>query len=182
MRRTDTQSPKSFGNDEDKDNKPVPNYVKKLQELAIRNLKEKYPNFPDYAIPKSKYTDKTANGLTKCVIDYVTFNGYQAERINSTGRQIDKRKKVKDVLGRNRTIGSVKWIKGTGQNGTADISATIKGRSIKIEIKCKATGDNYQSDEQKAYQKKIEQAGGVYVIARTFADFYKWYNHFINRI
>ena len=156
--------------------------IKRLQQLAIQQIKAKYPSFPEKAIPQPKYTDRTANGLTKCIIDFVTFEGYQAERINSTGRQIDQRKTVIDVMGRTRTIGSVKWIKGTGQNGTADISATIKGRSIKIEVKCKATGDNYQSSDQKDYQKKIEQAGGVYVIARTFADFHTWYNHFITRI
>ena len=182
MRKTDTQSPKSLFDNGDKDRKSVSNCIKKLQVLAIEQVKKKHPSFPEHAIPKPKYTDKTANGLTKCIIDYVTFNGYQAERINSTGRQIDKRKTVKDSIGRTRTIGSVKWIKGNSQNGTADISATIKGRAVKIEVKCKATGDNYQSSDQKLYQKKIEQAGGVYVIARTFEDFYNWFNHFISRL
>jgi len=154
--------------------------INKLKEMAFKRLEELYTSVPKYAIPKPKYTDKTSNGLTKCIIDWIELNGYQAERINSTGRQIDKRKTVKDVTGASRTIGSVTWAKGSGQIGTSDISATIKGRSIKIEVKCKATGDNRQSKYQKDYQAKIERAGGIYIIARTFEDFYCWYNEFVS--
>lgn len=150
----------------------------KLKEVAFKHLEALYPTVPRHALPQSRYTDKTSNGLTKCVIDWIELHSYQAERINSMGRQIDNRKMVTDVLGNKRTVGSVKWTKGSGQIGSADISATIKGRSIKIEIKCKATRDNYQSQAQKDYQKKIEQAGGIYIIVRTFEDFYNWYSRF----
>ncbi|MDF4204023.1 hypothetical protein PXD56_13705 [Maribacter sp. SA7] len=152
--------------------------IKILEEKSIQITVAKYPNIPSYAVPKTKYTDKTSNGLTKCVIHWIEYNGFQAERINSTGRQIDNTKIVTDVLGRTRTIGSKIWIKGTGQTGTADISATILGRSVKIEIKCKAKGDNYQSHGQMEYQKKIERSGGIYIIVRTFDDFYNWYLNF----
>jgi len=149
--------------------------IKSLEQLALEIKKQKYPNFP-FPI-KQKYSDNTTNGLTKCVIDYITFRGYHAERINSTGAIKDNRTTSTDVLGNVRTIGSVQWIKGNTQSGTADISATIQGRSIKIEIKCKATGDNIQSEVQKVYQKQIETAGGVYLIIKTFEDFYNWFNH-----
>lgn len=150
----------------------------KLSELAEERLKEQYSSIPDYAIPKKKYTDKTSNGLTKCVVDFVNFNNYQAERINSTGRQINTRKRINYGLGGSGTVRGAKWIKSSSQNGTADISATIKGRSVKIEIKCKATGDKYQSQAQKDYQTKVQQAGGVYIIVRTFEGFYNWYQKF----
>lgn len=153
--------------------------IKILEEKSIQITVAKYPNIPSYAVPKPKYTDKTSNGLTKCVIHWIEFNDFQAERINSTGRQIDNTKTVTDVIGRRRTIGSKKWIKGTGQTGTADISATILGRSVKIEIKCKATGDNVQSTDQKKYQAKIEKSGGIYLLVRTFEQFYQWYLKFI---
>lgn len=156
--------------------------INKLKSLAAKDLEARYPNFPKHAIPKPKYTDRTSNGLTKCIIDWIELNGYQAERINSMGRQIDKRKVSTDVLGNKRIIGSVTWTKGSGQVGSADIASTIKGRSVKIEVKCNATGDHYQSDGQKEYQKKIERAGGVYVIARTFEGFYNWYMKFIYEV
>ncbi len=58
--------------------------------------------------------------------------------------------------------------------GTADISATINGRSVKIEIKMK----DKQSEVQREYQRRIEAAGGVYLIVRSFAEFMTWYNTF----
>jgi hypothetical protein len=148
--------------------------VKNLEQLAFERQKQKHPNFP-FPI-KPTYSDNTTNGLTKCVIDYITFRGFHAERINSTGAVKDNRTTSTDVLGNVRTIGSVQWIKSNTQTGTADVSATIQGRTVKIEIKCKATGDNQQSEAQKEYQKQIENAGGIYLIVRTFEDFYNWFN------
>lgn len=156
-----------------------PDSLKILEKIALDKLKERYPNNPYY--PKATYTDATTNGLTKCVIDYVNFLGYQAERINSTGAIKDGRKTSSDVLGNIRIIGSVHWIKGSGKTGTSDISATIKGRSIKIEIKCEATGDNYQSIGQIEYQKQIERAGGVYIVVRNFTQFYDWFIDFVKK-
>ena len=68
-----------------------------------------------------------------------------------------------------------KWTPGQSTKGTADISATIRGRSVKIEIKWK---NDRQSDVQKEYQASIERAGGVYIIVRTFDDFVEWYEQF----
>lgn len=165
-------------NSKDKKNRYTkPECVKILEQLALDKLKLRYPNNPYLPIPK--YSDATSNALTKCVIDYINFNGFQSERINSTGRQIDNRKTSTDVLGNQRTIGSVKWIKSNTQTGTSDISATIKGRSVKIEIKCAGSGDKYQSEEQKIYQKQIEAAGGIYLIVRNFNQFYEWFHDFV---
>ena len=132
---------------------------------------------PDY-VPKTAYTDKTANGLTKCIVHWINLNGYQAERISTTGRYIDNSKIVTDVLGKKKKIGTGKYIKGSGTNGSADISATIKGRSIKIEVKI---GKDRQSDAQKKYQEMIEKAGGIYFIASDFDDFMMFYKGIIEQ-
>ena len=126
---------------------------------------------PDYVV-KTKFLDKTANGLTKAIIAWINLNGYQAERISTTGRYVDNSKIVTDVLGNQKKIGSGKYIKGTGTNGSADISATIKGKSIKIEVKI---GKDKQSEAQIKYQQMIERAGGIYFIAKNFDDFYDFY-------
>jgi hypothetical protein len=78
-----------------------------------------------------------------------------------------------------RTDGKVigiTWTKSTSTPGSADISATIKGRSVKIEVKI---GKDRQSEAQKRYQDAIESAGGVYIIARDFDSFVEWYDQFI---
>lgn len=147
-----------------------------LKVLKLAKLKEQYPSLPDHAIPAPKYTDNSANALTKCVIDFLNMSGYQAERINTMGRMIDNRRTYTDVIGRQKTIGSTKYIPTTGTKGSADISATINGRSVKIEVK---HGKDRQSKEQKAYQEQVERAGGTYYIARDFQSFFDWYQQFV---
>lgn len=143
--------------------------IKELKKLAMEHELKKYPDNPYPCI--RKYTDKTANGLTKCIIDYVRFIGGQAERINTMGRPIDNRREVVDVIGRRRVIGSITWIPSTSTKGSADISITYKGRSIKVEVK---VGADRQSEAQKKYQRSVESAGGVYFIARDFKSFYEF--------
>lgn len=120
-----------------------------------------------------KYRDDTANGLTKLIIDHIKLNGGQAERNNTMGVPIDRRRQVTDVLGHSRTIGSIEWRKGGGTVGSADISATIRSKSVKIEVKI---GNDRQSPAQREYQQAVEQAGGLYYIAKDFTSFVQWYH------
>ena len=110
-------------------------------------------------IPVPTRDDSTANGLTKCIIEFIRLNGGQAERISITGRPMN-------------TPSGLKWGATHMTRGTADISATIQGRSVKIEVKA---GRDTQSVKQKEYQASIERAGGLYYVARNFTDFVAWY-------
>lgn len=145
--------------------------IKVLQELKYHDSCSKTKMPPQY-VAKVTYTDKTANGLTKCIVDWINLNGYQAERISTTGRWIDNSKIVTDVLGNSKRIGSGKYIKGSGTKGSADISATIRGKSIKIEVKI---GADRQSESQLKYQQDVERAGGIYFIAKDFDSFIEFY-------
>lgn len=152
------------------------NWQKQLKELKYSHLERTAPAFFSASGGRSMklkpYSDKTANGLTRCIIDFLTFSGWQAERITNTGRMIDRRRTYTDVLGHKKQIGSMEWVKGTGTAGTADISATIAGRSVKIEVKI---GRDRQSTAQSIYQKKIEASGGIYFIATNMQDFLERY-------
>lgn len=150
-----------------------PQAVKELEELADIENQRKHPHTPAKYLAKSKYRDDTANGLTRCIIDWIKLSGGQAERVNTTGIPIDKRRSVTDVLGHTRTIGSIEWRTGGGTKGSADISATIRGRSVKIEVK---VGRDRQSPAQREYQRQVEQSGGLYYIARNFTDFLHFYH------
>lgn len=147
-----------------------------LKALKLADTKLRYPNVPEYGLPKTEYNERSSNGLTRCIIDFLNLSGHQAERINTMGRMLDYRKTYTDVIGRTKTIGSTKYIPTTGTKGSADISATIAGRSVKIEVKY---GKDRQSKDQKAYQEQIEKAGGIYFIAKNFDDFFAWYEKFI---
>jgi hypothetical protein len=151
----------------------------KLNALMMEQLKQKFPNMPEAYIPKTDWTDNSANALTKCVIAWIQFNGGQAERISSQGqyREGAKIQVGSGIMAHTKQLPG-KWTPGQSTKGTADISATIRGRSVKIEIKQK----DKQSEAQKQYQQAIENAGGVYIIVRNFDDFVIWYNDFISKI
>jgi len=147
----------------------------KLNALMMEQLKQKYPNMPEAYIPKTDWKDNSANALTKCVIAWIQFMGGQAERISSQG-QYREGKKIPVGTGSLAHTKQLpgKWTPGQSTKGTADISATIRGRSVKIEIKQK----DKQSEAQKQYQASIERAGGVYIIVRDFDSFVEWYQSF----
>ena len=147
----------------------------KLNALMMESLKLKYPNMPEAYIPKTDWNDNSANGLTKCVIAWIQFMGGQDERISSQGqyREGAKIQVGSGIMAHTKQLPG-KWTPGQSTKGTADISATIRGRSVKIEIKQK----DKQSEAQKQYQAAIERAGGVYIIVRDFDSFVEWYERF----
>ena len=145
-----------------------------LKELSILDWETRCKTTsmrPDY-VPKEVFSDKTANKLTKAVITFLRLKGCQAERVANSGRYIDESKIVTDVLGNKRKIGTGKYIKGSGVNGTADIASTIPvtinnvkvGIKVAWEVKMK----DKQSEAQKIYQTSVEQAGGFYFIIHNF--------------
>jgi hypothetical protein len=148
---------------------------KRIQILEWQYLREKHPMVPEHCLAKSVWSDKTANGLTKMVVSFIQMSGYQAERINTMGT-FRAAKKYTDLDGVTRTAGRGSWTRSGSTPGSADISATINGKSVKIEIKI---GADRQSDAQKAYQQAIEKAGGTYLIVKNFDQFIEWYDVFM---
>jgi len=144
-----------------------------LEAMANEAARRKYPLTPPQYLAPRVYSEKCTNSVTKAIIDFLRLSGNFAERVNTTGLPVDRRKTFTDVLGNQRTIGRIEWRRSTSEKGSADIHATIGGRFVAIEVKF---GNDKQSEHQKAYQQKVEAAGGVYVIAKTFEGFFKWYN------
>ena len=149
----------------------------RIQALEWTYLKTKHPSVPEHCLAKTAWSDKNANGLTKMIVSFIQMSGYQAERINTMGTY-RAAKKYTNLDGVTRTVGKGSYTKSGSTPGSADISATINGRSVKIEIKI---GSDRQSDAQKAYEKAIVQAGGWYLICKNFDDFIDWYDTFIEK-
>lgn len=147
-----------------------------LAQLEVEDRHRKYPSMPKNYIIPTKWSDKTANGLTACVVKFIEYSGFQAERINNLGRRVDNTKEVTDVLGIRRVIGSVEYQKGSGTKGTSDVKSIIKGRSVSWEIKI---GADRQSQAQKDYQAAVERAGGYYFVVRSFDDFFEKYSNLL---
>jgi hypothetical protein len=104
-----------------------------------------------YTTPPVPVVTKS-NGLTTFIINFLNWSGYRATRINTMGRQING-----------------KFIPSATRKGTADISATIKGRSVMIEIK---VGKDKPRPEQLTEQQRERQAGGIYEFVHTPEEFF----------
>ena len=149
-----------------------------LSEKKLKELRERYPHTTAFD-HQAKFSDKSEKNLEDCILQFAKFEGFQAERIKVKPNRIDKRQTVTDCIGRMKVIGSITWTKSSMQAGSADMSLTIKGRSVKAEIKM--PGD-HQKPNQKLYQQQVEAAGGEYWIVTSFQSFFDRYHKFIKNL
>ena len=136
---------------------------------AIRLLKDavkssklaKYPNIPDYAVTVPHYEDSTANGLSKCIIDFLNSQDHcYCGRISNEG------------VMRTNQYGKSFRVKSSMQNGIFDLDAVIYGRAVKIEIKI---GNDKMSQAQHDYKRQIENALGYCLIVKNLQEFMDWF-------
>lgn len=99
---------------------------------------------------------RKANGLTQTVLKFLLWNGHRATRVSSSGRMIKGR-----------------YIPGTTRKGAADLSSTIKGRSVMWEVK---VGSDRASPEQLREQELERKAGGEYYFIKSFEQFLTIYD------
>ena len=133
-----------------------------LLKLRHKYYLNKYQAARDFGVPNAKpYKDGSANTLTRSIIDWITFSGFSATRINVQG-QIRK-----------KADGSFFRTPSTTRKGTADIHAIVRGKHISIEIKI---GKDRMSTHQHEEKLRVENAGGIYFIAtdmESFVNFFK---------
>lgn len=133
-----------------------PEAIKDLENLAQREAEHRYPDTPPHLLAPRRYRDDTANALTRCIVDYIRFNGGSAFRINSQG-QYDP--------------GLKRWRHSGQRKGLPDIQATINGQSVHIEVKI---GRDRLSEYQVQVKNEIEASGGLYFVAKDFTTFKTW--------
>lgn len=140
----------------------IPEWKKRLHQLREQYLKEKFPaTANDHGVPLPKpYKDNTANGLQRCIRDFLVYSGHDCQRHNVQGQL----RKIKGVM---------KYTKSSSRKGSADQFAIIAGRHISIETKI---GKDTVKEEQHAEKQRIERAGGIYIIARNMENFLSWYD------
>lgn len=96
------------------------------------------------------------NDIQRQILDYLTIKRVFHYRNNSGGM-------TKIYNGR-------KMFMRFGEVGSPDIVCVINGQYVGIEVK-KPGGK--QSDNQKMFQEKLEQAGGKYILAYSLDDIIK---------
>jgi len=132
----------------------IPKNLKELAKLANQLNAEKHPDIPPHVLVRKKFSDTTANELTKTIIwDMYHVREGVAYRINN-GAVYDRKKGV--------------YRKGVQRRGIPDIIGIINGRFFGIEVKI---GKDRQSADQKEIEKEIGDAGGVYFIAKSYDDY-----------
>ncbi len=140
-----------------------------LKEFTTAYYDKRYKSstVPAHAQPRKPFHENSANELTKTVLAYFEFKGIKAWRQASEGRFI-RGKEYTDWAGRPREEKGTFIPRSKAAKGIGDICA-LTPRFTSIEIKY---GKDRQSDDQKKFQKEIENSGGIYMIVRTWEDFY----------
>jgi hypothetical protein len=110
---------------------------------------------------KTKVPKQDTNGLQQTILKFLLWNGHRASRISSAGRYVAKIQK---------------WIPGPTRSGSADISATIKGRSVMLEAKVDL---DTPGPDQLREQELERRAGGVYEFVKSFEQFLVFYDELI---
>jgi hypothetical protein len=147
-----------------------------LQALERAHQRIAYPNMPEHALAGTNWQDNSANALTKSIVGFLNLSGHFAERINTMGTYRAGRK---IAVGEGHRMTPGKYVPTTGVKGSADISCTINGKSVKIEVKY---AKDRMSEAQKEYAQRTEAAGGIYYIARDFDSFKEWYDELIKTL
>lgn len=142
-----------------------------LRQLATAYSEMKYRDstVPAHCRPSHSFSEKSANDLTKAVLGWFEVKGIKAMRQSTEGRYLPG-STVENVIGQKITQKG-KWIPRSKQGiGQGDIRVLLPphGRTMEIEIKY---GKDRQSDAQKKYQEELEQAGGIYLIVKSWDGF-----------
>lgn len=127
---------------------PPPKQTRFKASTALQWLRERTGN--------SKLEDRTAPGITKCVISYITLLSGYASEIDNRGFW----NKELQLFTKSKT-----------ENGFPDIAIVLNGRFIGAEIK--AARDRMFKDQYKVAA-KIRAAKGFYVEVRDFEGFYEF--------
>ena len=112
-----------------------------------------------------------ATHLEKAITEYLKMLGHSASKVSTTGIYRDNTETYVNSMGQTRVKGSGTWTKGSARKGFSDVDAVVYGLSLKIEVKF-SKGDSL-SKEQKKFRDEVLGAGGFYILAKPFDQFYK---------
>lgn len=144
------------------------------QRYTAAHLKHQQDNYPasflDFGPLKTIIPDtKRSNGLTRFILNYLTWQGHRATRISSAGRLITAPQRQPSGV----SLMTRRFIPGPTRRGAADISSTIRGRSVMWEVK---VGADKPSEYQLREQELERRAGGEYFFVHTADEFFQQYD------
>lgn len=149
------------------------------QQAHQKNFQEQYPSaWKDGHYCPPKYPDiKTTNGITKVIVDFLTWSGHYCNRINVSGRMIGGITKTESGA----TFDDRKWITSSTKRGTSDLMSSIAGKMVCIEVKNAATKDKIRENQIKE-RARVEKSGAVYIVVRNIDEFFTWYYSYTKQL
>lgn len=156
---------------------PDPSWKIPYQQAHEKWFAKEYPHgYKDGNYIEPNYPDpRTTNGITAIVINHLKHCGHYSNRQNVQGRQIGGITKTASGA----TFDDRKWIKSSTRKGASDIVAAINGRMIAIEVKNANTKDTMR-DNQVKEQKRVQDAGALYVVITSVTEFFSWYQNYLD--
>lgn len=132
---------------------------------------KEYPaSYNDFGALATNYPDiRKSNGLTRMILYFLKWEGWRATRVSSAGRLVTKSEKMPSGI----SLQGKGWIPSTTRKGSADISATIKGRSVMFEVKI---GRDKPSEYQLREQELERKSGGIYEFVHDADEFFELYD------
>ncbi|MFT4154721.1 hypothetical protein [Parafilimonas sp.] len=157
-------------------NSRLPLWKQRLLQAREKYMLANYAGCRDFGVPfPPNYTDQTTNGLTRCITDWLKFNGHYSNRVNCQGQV-----RLETIqLANGGSYKKASWTRSTTNRGTADLHCIVNGKPVSIEIKCKATRDRLRPEQLKEKQ-RIESAGGLYMVAGNMEQFTQWYDEILS--
>ena len=115
-----------------------------MKRMKLDSIKSKAPGFFDlsggYDMKVKPYTDSTANGLVKAILDFINFSGGHASLLKT---KIEERKiKGKSI-----------WMHASTSKEKVDIQATFNDRDISIKVRI---GKDQQIERLRTNTNKIQ--------------------------
>ena len=135
-----------------------------------KGSKTPYPlSVKDYFYSNTGHREYLSKFIESVIMKILKADGYDPIKAPDSGKRIDKRKVVIDVIGRSRIIGSAQWVKDSKvMPGRADIKCFFNGKMYNLEVK---VGNDRMSQAQIRERERCAEHGEEYVIIRTVEDF-----------
>lgn len=143
----------------------------RYQQAHKENFKQQFPHahrdghYIEPIYPKVR----ESNGMQTAIVNYLNWMGHRAKRINNMGRLVDG----VDVTESGAKITAKKWIPSAAGRGQSDVSSTLWGKSVQLEIKA---GNDKPSADQLKEQAKERKAGGIYEFIFSIEAFFELYD------
>lgn len=158
----------------------------RLYDILIEENRILYPNVPDNCRAITIAVDTNEKGIKTNLKAFCKAKGFKLEVTDSAAKRSSIIETMIHPSGRELKKISTFFRKSDFEKGHHDIEISKNNRLFCIEIKAQNVKTKYkdrQSDEQKSYEKKLNEVyGNDYYIIRGMDDFFDLFDNVIKKV